>query len=113
MASRVSCGVLEIQISFDMLPLLSAGLTWRTPTRQIGGEAAIPLPGCWEGLGETERKPGQRRVILREESSEILCAMIPAKNGSDRDRPPCCLAFQGYPRAKSRGPLRPWYRAGP
>jgi hypothetical protein len=35
------------------------------------------------------------------ESSEILCAEKPASS-YDRDRSLCCLAFQGYPGAKSR-----------
>src|ERR1700740_2239666 len=45
MARRVSWGVLEIQISFDMLPLLSAGLTWRTAGAADRRGSCYPTPG--------------------------------------------------------------------
>jgi len=45
-----------------------------------------------------ERKPGQRRVIRKAESSEILCAEIPAQQKNYLSQ----LAFQGDPVAKSR-----------
>src|SRR5271156_5492873 len=101
MARRVSCGVLEIQISFDMLPLLSARSGGR-PARQIREGSYIPLPEHREGLGQRESL-GQRRVIHGEESSEILCAEMPAQQRNHRwDRYMCGLAFQGCLNAKSR-----------
>src|ERR1700722_11484190 len=45
MARRVSCGVLETQISFDMLPLLSAGLTWRKAGAADRSGSCYPTPG--------------------------------------------------------------------
>src|ERR1700744_1697940 len=96
MARRVSCGVLEIQISFDMLPLLSAGLTWRTA-------GAADRRGNYPTPGMTGR--------IRSEGEKAWAKELAPRGGIQRNslwgdtaavRPKSVMALRGVPGLSAR-----------
>jgi hypothetical protein len=74
MASRVSCGVLEIQISLDMLLSPAAGLPWRAADAadQSGSDPAPGIPGRirLDGGRAGDKKSNPKNVVKRDSLCE-------------------------------------------